>query len=89
MSYDNTNKGIIGKNARKEKDTHPDITGTLNVEGKEYFIDGWKKDRKDGSGSFYSLSVKPKEKQGQQTQQKSAQRQMQADDDFADSSIPF
>ena len=31
--YDNTNKGTIGKNARKETDNHPDITGSLNVGG--------------------------------------------------------
>jgi hypothetical protein len=82
MSYDNTNKGIIGKNTRKEKDTHPDITGNLNVDGKEYFIDGWKKDRKDGSGSFYSLSVKLKDKQGQQPAQQG--KPQQSNDPFDD-----
>jgi len=60
MQYDNTNKGIIGKNNKKETDTHPDITGSINVEGKDYWINGWKKERNDGSGSFYSLSVKEK-----------------------------
>ena len=61
--YDNTNSGIIGKNDRKAQDSHPDITGSINVEGLEYFLDGWKKDRKDGTGSFYSLKVKRKDKQ--------------------------
>jgi len=60
MSYDNTNKGIISKNDRKTKDTHPDITGTLNVEGVEYFVDGWSKKRNSDGASFYSLSVKRK-----------------------------
>jgi single-stranded DNA-binding protein len=58
--YDNTNKGIISKNTRKELDTHPDIKGQINIEGTEYWLDGWQKQRTDGSGSFYSLSVKPK-----------------------------
>lgn len=61
MAYDNTNKGTIAKNARKEQDTHPDIAGSLNVDGIDYWINGWlKKNGKDGS-AFYSLSVKPKE----------------------------
>jgi hypothetical protein len=63
MQYDNTNRGIIAKNDRKEKDTHPDIKGSINVEGVEYWLDGWIKERNDGSGKFYSLSVKPKERQ--------------------------
>lgn len=58
--YDNTNKGIISKNTRKESENHPDIKGQINVDGVEYWLDGWLKQKNDGSGSFYSLSVKPK-----------------------------
>jgi hypothetical protein len=61
MDYDPTNTGIISKNERKEKETHPDIRGQLNVEGVEYWVDGWRKERKDGTGSFYSLRIKPKD----------------------------
>ena len=59
--YDNTNRGVLFMNNRKEKDTHPDRTGTLNVDGVEYFIDGWLKD--GAKGKFLSLSVKRKDKQ--------------------------
>jgi hypothetical protein len=66
MPNDNTNSGIIGKNLRKEQDTHPDITGHINVEGKEFWLNGWQKtNSKDGS-VFYSLSVKPKEARQEQ-----------------------
>ena len=58
--YDNTNRGVISKNTRKETEAHPDIKGQINIEGVEYWLDGWLKQRTDGSGSFYSLSVKPK-----------------------------
>ena len=58
--YDNTNRGIISKNTRKETEAHPDIKGQINVDGTEYWVDGWAKQRNDGSGSFYSLSIKPK-----------------------------
>jgi uncharacterized protein (DUF736 family) len=58
--YDNTNSGAIFKNDRKEKETHPDLGGILNVEGKDYYINAWKKTSKAGT-PFYSLSVKLKE----------------------------
>lgn len=61
MTYDNTNKGIISKNDRKESENHPDINGTINVEGKDFWISGWKKTRSSDGAPFYSLAVKPKQ----------------------------
>ena len=92
MSYDNTNTGIISKNTKKEKDTHPDITGSINVEGKEFWLNGWLKQRNDGTGSFYSLSVKPKEQQQAppvQQKQNPHKPSSQRSDDFDSDSIPF
>lgn len=77
MAYDNTNKGAIFQNDRKTEDKHPDRTGSINVDGVDYFIDGWLKETKpDANGKtkkFLSLSVKRKNKQGGQ-QQQSTQR---------------
>lgn len=64
MAYDNTNRGVLFKNDRKEKDTQPDRTGSINIEGVEYFLDGWIKTSESGR-QFMSLSVKRKEKQSQ------------------------
>jgi len=63
--YDNTNRGSIWKNDKKEKDTHPDFTGSLNVVGVEYWVSAWK--RKPGQSEkapALSFSIKPKEVQG-------------------------
>lgn len=60
--YDNTNRGVLFKNDRKAKDSHPDYTGSLNVDGVEHFLDAWIKEGK--SGKFMSVSVKRKDKQG-------------------------
>ena len=57
--YDNTNRGVLFKNDRREKDTHPEYNGTINIEGQEYWLNAWIKD--GGKGKFFSLSVKPKE----------------------------
>ncbi len=59
MEYDNNNRGALFKNTRKEKDTHPDYNGSINIDGKDYWLNGWLKEGK--SGKFFSLSVKPKE----------------------------
>jgi uncharacterized protein (DUF736 family) len=47
-------------NDRKEKETHPDFRGNINVDGKEYWIKGWKKSSKSGM-KFVSLSVTAKD----------------------------
>jgi hypothetical protein len=62
--YDNTNRGAIFKNARKDRDTHPDYTGTLNANGTEYWVSAWIKEGRNGK--FMSLSVKPKDDQPRQ-----------------------
>lgn len=61
--YDNTNRGALFDNERKEKDTHPDYSGNLNVDGKEYWVSGWEKLDNNGDFKLISLSVKPKESQ--------------------------
>jgi len=61
MAYDNNLSGILSKNERKEKDTHPDIRGKCEIDGVQYRIDGWRKERTDGTGSFYSLKFKAKD----------------------------
>ncbi len=59
MTYDNSNRGALFRNNRKEKDTHPDYNGSINVGGVDYWLNGWLKE--GPNGKFFSLSVKPKE----------------------------
>ena len=61
MTFDNTNSGILSRNDRKEQPTHPDFKGSINIEGVDYWLSGWIKERKDGSGKFFSLSAKRKD----------------------------
>jgi hypothetical protein len=73
QQYDNTNRGIISKNDRKTQDKHPDIKGSINVDGVEYWLDGWQKKRQSDGATFYSLSVKRKEGQAPAQQRQSSQ----------------
>ena len=64
MTYDNTNRGQIWKNEKKTTESHPDFTGTLNVNGVEFYVSAWK--RKEGANPkapALSFTVKPKEEQ--------------------------
>jgi hypothetical protein len=60
MAYEQRdNSGTIFKNDRKEKETHPDRTGTAMIDGVEYYISGWLKS--GARGQFLSLSFKRKQ----------------------------
>ncbi len=63
--FDRTNTGILSRNERKTDEKHADFTGSVNVEGVEYFLDAYVRERKDGSGRFFSLRLKRKDKQPQ------------------------
>ena len=60
QQYDNTNRGALFRNNRKEQDSHPDHTGSINIDGKEYYLNAWIKTSQSGN-KFFSLSVKPKD----------------------------
>lgn len=94
--YDNTNRGALFKNDRKQQDNHPDYTGSINVGGVEYWLSAW---LKDGSkGKFFSMSVKPKDDQLRQQERTTAPRRVPVGrpdpissgrNDDMDDSIPF
>jgi hypothetical protein len=63
-AYDNKNRGSIWKNEKKELDTHPDFTGSLDVNGVQYWVNAWK--RKEGAGErspALTFSIRPKDQQ--------------------------
>ena len=88
-NYDNTNSGMLAKNDRKEKDTHPDYRGVINVDGVDYWLSAWIKVGRDGSKmqgqKYFSLSVKAKDEQSKPAPKGS---QGSGFDDI-DSDLPF
>ena len=54
QQYDDTNRGALFRNNRKEQDSHPDHTGNINVDGKDYYLNAWIKTSQNGN-KFFSL----------------------------------
>ncbi len=84
--YDNTNRGALFKNDRKESEKHADYTGKLNVGGVDYWISAWVKEGK--SGKFMSLSVKEQDRKGDVAKAKAADAKPRGRADF-DDEVPF
>lgn len=65
MSYDNTNSGLLAKNDKQGNESRPDYRGSINVEGREYWLSAWIKTGRDGTKlagqKYMSLSVQPKD----------------------------
>jgi hypothetical protein len=70
--YDNTNRGSIWKNEKKDperddyKETLPDFTGELDVDGVKFFVDAWKR-KPDAKPKAPALTFKVKRKDQQST----------------------
>lgn len=59
--YDNKNRIAIFKNDdRREGKNDPEYRGTLNVDGKEFYVDLWVSEAKKTGRKFFSGKVKPK-----------------------------
>ena len=62
--YDNTNRGSLWKNEKMRPDKQdPEFTGTVNVNGAEYWVSAWKRkpDAKPTAPAL-TFTVKRKEK---------------------------
>jgi hypothetical protein len=66
--FDNTNTGALFKNGDKQQgDAQPDMRGSVNIEGREYWLSAWVKIAKKDGRKFMSLSVKPKDENKSKT----------------------
>lgn len=93
MPYDNSNSGTLRSNTDKNKPganpKWPDYKGKATINGEEYWISGWKRE-KDGS-KFLSLSFQPKEQQRQPEARRDppATQAASRSDEHIDEDVPF
>ncbi len=82
------NSGSIFKNTKKEKDTHPDYRGVINVDGKEKQISLWVKTQKDGTTKYFSASISEPYKKDLAPQTPAPTKAMHSEV-FKDDDLPF
>ena len=86
MEYDNTNSGMMARNERRTTDKHPEFSGSLNVEGTDFWLSAWVNEGKAGGkmeGKKY-FSIKLTRKEGGSTTGRPA-----SDSHFMSDDIPF
>ena len=86
--YDDSNRGVLFRNDRKESDRHPDYKGSINVDGVEYWLSAWLKESKTGT-KFMSLSVNPKQAPAATPHEKAKANGYQKQQEEWDQDIPF
>jgi len=90
--FDNTNSGAMFRNDKQGVDKRPDWRGSINIDGKEYWISCWDKDTH--KGPVRSLKVEAKQGKGEAPAKKPVASSGRSNpgggfgDDFEDS-IPF
>lgn len=84
--YDDTNRGTLFKNNRKEKESHPDYNGKINVNGENYDLSAWLKESKSGM-KFFSISVRPPYQKP--ASEENAGHQAQKANGFIEDDLPF
>lgn len=87
MAYETKElSGALFKNKRKEKDSHPDYTGTCVINGVEYWMSAWINTPKSNpTGEKYmSMQFKVKEDKPQ-----TAKPAPKSNDNFGNSDVPF
>lgn len=77
MTYETINKGALWNNQDKKSDSHPDMKGSINIEGVEYWLSVWRNDPKGNpKAPALKLSVQRKDEVHKQGYQE-AQQQFQ------------
>ena len=90
MAYDNSNRGALWGNDKRDKETQPHFKGTATVDGVEYYVSAWKRgsDAKPNSPALSFSFVKVSDVRDEAIEQAKATIQAPppppADDD-----IPF
>ena len=90
-NYDNNNSGMMARNDRRTTDKHPEFTGTITVDGRDYWISAWVNEGREGSKmegkKYFSIKVNPKDLPASATRQ--APSRPAPDFSDMDSDIPF
>jgi hypothetical protein len=65
MAYDNTNSGMMARNENRKTDKQSEFSGSINVEGVDYWLSAWVNEGKPGGKmegrKYFSIKINRKE----------------------------
>lgn len=70
------NQGALFLNDKREKETHPNLKGSVIIKGVEYWVSAWNNTSKKGD-KYISLSFTEKENQSQKPQLSNIEKNFQ------------
>jgi hypothetical protein len=82
QEYDNTNRGVLFHNDRKESDKSPGWKGTINIDGAEYWLSAWVKTSKKAGEKYLSLAVRSKDSESREAKRSKAKEPTDYDDEI-------
>ena len=57
---ENKNSGALFKNDKKATEQHPDYTGNITIQGKEYYLSAWVNESARTGQTYFALKTTPK-----------------------------
>ena len=89
MGYDNTDRGAMWLNIDRMSEKHPDFNGSLDVNGRKYWVSGWrKKQGANPAAPAITFTIKEKEDAGEVTQRSAHELISPSTHEF-DDDLPF
>jgi uncharacterized protein (DUF736 family) len=83
--YDNNLTGVLFKNDKGDNEKRPDYKGSASINGEEFNVSAWIREKKDGSGKYMSMKYEAKE--APKAAKQEPKRHSHGDD--LDSDLPF
>lgn len=79
QEYDNEMRGVLFRNKKKTKESQPDMTGSAEIEGVEYWVSAWSNESKQGQ-KFLSLAFTVKEESEDEDDEDDEDEEREEDD---------
>ena len=56
----NKNSGALFRNDKRETEKHPDYTGNITIEGKEFYLSAWVNESARTGQKYFAIKATPK-----------------------------
>jgi hypothetical protein len=93
MAYDNTNSGMMARNENRKTDKHPEFSGSINVEGTDYWLSAWVNEGKPGGKmegkKYFSIKINRKDGYGTTGRTTGGSSSASSYDNYESDDIPF